>query len=92
MTDAAELRRAARSWRDLDPDPATRAEVDGLLAASDTEGLEARFGDRLTFGTAGLRGPLGAGPNRMNRVVVMQTSAGLARFLAGRGERPTAVV
>ncbi|MDQ1513110.1 MAG: phosphomannomutase, partial [Microbacteriaceae bacterium] len=42
--------------------------------------------------TAGLRGPLGAGPNRMNRVVVMQTSAGLSRFLAGRVERPTAVV
>jgi phosphomannomutase len=90
--DLADLERTVRAWRDLDPDPATRAEVDELLQSSDRAGLEARFGDRLTFGTAGLRGPLGAGPNRMNRVMVMQTSAGLARFLARREETPTAVV
>ena len=82
----------AAAWRDLDPDPVTRAEVGALLAAGDTAGLESRFGDRLTFGTAGLRGALGAGPNRMNRVVVMQTSAGLARFLHGRTSTPSAVI
>ena len=46
---------AARAWRAIDPDPATRAEVDALLDAGDAAGLEQRFGDRLTFGTAGLR-------------------------------------
>jgi phosphomannomutase len=88
----AELEAAARAWRDADPDPVTRAEVDRLLDEHDDAGLADRFGGRLTFGTAGLRGPLGAGPNRMNRVVVAQTSAGLGRFLAGREEGPTAVI
>jgi phosphomannomutase len=92
MSETRALQRAARAWRDLDPDPVTRDEVDALLRDGDPAALADRFGDRLTFGTAGLRGALGAGPNRMNRVVVMQTSAGLARFLARRSERPTAVV
>ena len=82
----------ARAWLAVDPDPETRAEVEDLLRADDRAGLEARFGERLTFGTAGLRGAIGAGPNRMNRVVVQQTSAGLAAFLRGRADRPTAVV
>ncbi|MGK2929812.1 MAG: phospho-sugar mutase [Acidimicrobiales bacterium] len=76
-----ELRAVAGAWRDDDPDPATVAEVDALLDAGDEEALRDRFGTALSFGTAGLRGALGAGPNRMNRLVVRRTAAALARFL-----------
>lgn len=89
MTDPEAL---ARRWLAIDPDPATRAETEALLAAHDATGLADRFGGRLAFGTAGLRGALGAGPLRMNRVVVRQTTAGLARFLLQREAAPTAVV
>ncbi|MBW4041042.1 MAG: phospho-sugar mutase [Acidobacteria bacterium] len=86
------LETAARAWLDIDPDPATRAETIALLALGDEHALADRFGGRLAFGTAGLRGALGAGPLRMNRVVVRQTTAGLARFLLAREAAPSAVV
>ncbi|CAL9570639.1 putative phosphomannomutase [Nocardiopsis dassonvillei] len=81
----------ARAWLDADPDPETREELAALLervAAGDAEaaaGLADRFSGRLEFGTAGLRGALGAGPNRMNRVVVMRAAAGIAAWLHARG-------
>ncbi|MGK2949964.1 MAG: phospho-sugar mutase [Acidimicrobiales bacterium] len=81
----AALSEQARAWRDDDPDPATRAEVDALLAAQDEAGLQSRFGDRLQFGTAGLRGALGAGPNRMNRALVRRATAGVAAWLRAEG-------
>ena len=92
-----ELIVAARSWRDDDPDPETRAEVDRLLAppdggAPDLDALADRFGARLQFGTAGLRGEMGAGPNRMNRVVVIRATAGLAAHLAATGHAGEPVV
>jgi phosphomannomutase len=76
-----DLRAAARAWLADDPDPVTRGEVEALLAVGDDAALAARFGARLEFGTAGLRGALGAGPNRMNRVMVRRTAAGVARHL-----------
>jgi phosphomannomutase len=68
-----ELNTKALAWLAQDPDPETRAELQELIDSKDIEGLESRFNTRLEFGTAGLRGELGAGPNRMNRVLVAQT-------------------
>ncbi len=85
-----ELGEAVARWRDDDPDPDTVAELDRLqqrAAAGDERAaaeLAEAFSQRLTFGTAGLRGRLGPGPNRMNRVTVGQAAAGLARYLTDR--------
>lgn len=92
---------AARAWYAQDPDEATRAELAPLIEAADAgdptavADLADRFGTRLAFGTAGLRGRLGAGSNRMNRVLVSQAAAGLAAYLrekAADGETPLVVV
>lgn len=87
----ATLRNQAEQWLSHDPDAETRAELEGLLAANDEAEIRDRFRAPLDFGTAGLRGVLGAGPNRMNRVVVLQTTWGLAEYLkasvAGSRER-----
>src|SRR5690349_23149171 len=82
----------ARAWLDEDPDPKTRAELAALIDAGDTAGLEDRFSGTLEFGTAGLRGALGAGPNRMNRIVVIRAAAGLAAYLLEQGETGPVVV
>ena len=75
---------AARTWADADPDRSTREEIEGILASSDVSktDLADRFAGNLEFGTAGLRGIIGAGPNRMNRAVVLRTTWGLARYIA----------
>jgi len=82
----------ARAWRDDDPDPATRAEIDELIAKGDLAGLADRFAQRLEFGTAGLRGAEGAGPNRMNRALVRLATAGLASWLNYTGHEGGTVV
>lgn len=71
----------ALDWIDQDPDPVTRAELQALVDADDLDALHDRFDERLQFGTAGLRGALGGGPNRMNRVIVAKAAAGLAAYL-----------
>ena len=77
----------ARAWLADDPDPETRAELTALVDAGDLPALGERFAGRLEFGTAGLRGRLGAGPTRMNRVVVSRAAAGLAAYLRARDGR-----
>src|SRR5690606_32623618 len=87
-----------RAWHDQDPDPETRAELDHLI--TDASGgvdravaeLHDRFDARLAFGTAGLRGRIAAGPNRMNRVLVAQAAAGFAAFLREREKSPSVVI
>ncbi|MBP3043989.1 phospho-sugar mutase [Arthrobacter jiangjiafuii] len=103
-TELTELVTAAQTWADEDPDAATAAELRALLAQLSTPGAAAtaaaaeladRFAGELEFGTAGLRAALGAGPRRMNRVVVRRTAAGIASFLqdsAGDKYTPSAVI
>ena len=81
----AELLDRARAWLAEDPDPATRAELAALIERGETAEIADRFAGTLEFGTAGLRGALGAGPNRMNRVVVMRAAAGLAAYVNEHG-------
>jgi len=88
----------AISWHDDDPDEVTRAELDGLLRAAVSGDAQAgadladRFDGMLEFGTAGLRGAMGAGPNRMNRSMVILTAAGLTAYLQGSSPDPLVVI
>ncbi|MGI5377804.1 phospho-sugar mutase [Streptomyces sp. CA-251387] len=82
----------AQAWLAEDPDPETRDELAKLIEAADVEELAARFSGTLQFGTAGLRGELGAGPMRMNRTVVIRAAAGLAAYLKKNGHEGGLVV
>ncbi|MGO3885335.1 MAG: phospho-sugar mutase [Mycetocola sp.] len=92
---------AAQKWVAQDPDEQTRGELTTLITAAESGDktalaeLTARFSTRLAFGTAGLRGPVQAGPTGMNRVLVSQAAAGLAHYLADRatpGQTPSVVI
>ncbi|WP_433892011.1 phospho-sugar mutase [Streptomyces sp. CA-111067] len=88
---SGELLARARTWAAEDPDARTRAELEALAGAAEQgdeaalAGLADRFSGVLEFGTAGLRGEMGAGPMRMNRSVVIRAAAGLAAYLDERG-------
>ena len=93
----SELTDRALAWAAEDPDEQTRGELVALVKAAETDAdaaadLADRFDGRLEFGTAGLRGALGAGPNRMNRVVVIRAAAGLAAYLLDHGHAGGTVV
>ena len=87
--DESDLRARAERWAREDPDPSTERELLAILAAPDLArtDLADRFASTLEFGTGGLRGVLGAGPNRMNRAVVIRTTWGLAEELWESGAR-----
>ncbi|MGL4174920.1 MAG: phospho-sugar mutase [Dermatophilaceae bacterium] len=89
---------AARVWAADDPDPVTSAEIESLCVAASSGDMAAAdeladaMSGMLEFGTAGLRGPLGGGPNRMNRAVVIRAAAGLTRYLRTLSAEPFVVV
>ncbi|RZQ62785.1 phospho-sugar mutase [Amycolatopsis suaedae] len=98
MSLTAELRDRAFRWIADDVDPDSRAELQQVLARAMSQDpaalaeLEDRMGGPLEFGTAGLRGPVRAGPNGMNTAVVVRTTAGVAAWLASRGKAGGVVV
>ena len=92
MSQLDSLVQHARNWIDQDPDAETVAELEKLISESNEAGLADRFGQRIGFGTAGLRGLLGAGPNRMNRVLVAQAAAGISKYLKENFDDPSVVI
>jgi phosphomannomutase len=85
-------RAQVEAWISDEVDPAAAAELQALLDAGADAELDDRFAAPLVFGTAGLRGPLRAGPNGMNRTVVRRAAAGLAAWLTGQGRAGRPVV
>ncbi|MBT3223605.1 MAG: phospho-sugar mutase, partial [Proteobacteria bacterium] len=82
----------AKNWLAADPDPVTRAATQQLIESGDEDALRDHFGARLQFGTAGMRGALGPGPNRMNQVLVRKATAGLGAYVRENTENLVAVV
>lgn len=85
------LVKEVEAWISDDPDPVTAAHLQALLDAGDEAALKPLFNGFLQFGTAGLRGPIGAGPSCMNRAVVGRTAAGIAQYMKARGMRKVVI-
>ena len=90
MSIDSNLTSRVQSWIEQDPDAVTKSQLTELVNAAQTDQaalleLQDAFSAPLEFGTAGLRGALGAGPNRMNRVTVLQAASGLAHYLVQQG-------
>jgi phosphomannomutase len=87
----AALIEEVKAWIADDPDPVTAAHLQALLDAGDEAALKPLFSGFLQFGTAGLRGPIGAGPSCMNRAVVGRAAAGIASYMAQRGMKSVVI-
>ena len=98
MSERDDLFRKAIIWLTDDPDTITKTELQAVLDAvvANANGamadLEDRFSGLLQFGTAGLRGRIGAGPNRMNRAVVIRAASGLSSYMAAKLGHPGTIV
>lgn len=91
MTVDSALRAEVEKWIAEDPDSTTRSQLQEMLDSGDETSLRSCFAGFLEFGTAGLRGPLGPGPSRMNRAVVTKTAAGLAIYMKRNGLKSVVV-
>ena len=91
MTIDTALRAEVEKWIAEDPDLTTRSQLKEMLDSGDETSLRSCFAGFLEFGTAGLRGPLGPGPSRMNRAVVTKTAAGLAIYMKRNGLKSVVV-
>ena len=87
----AALIEEVKAWIADDPDPVTTAHLQALLDSGDETALAPLFNGFLQFGTAGLRGPIGAGPSCMNRAVVGRTAAGIAQYMKARGMKKVVI-
>jgi len=87
----AALVEEVKAWIADDPDPVTAAHLQALLDAGNEAALKPLFNGFLQFGTAGLRGPIGAGPSCMNRAVVGRAAAGIAMYMAARGMKSVVI-
>lgn len=87
----AALVEEVKAWIADDPDPVTAAHLQALLDTGDEAALKPLFSGFLQFGTAGLRGPIGAGPSCMNRAVVGRAAAGIAAYMTKRGMKSVVI-
>ncbi|MCH4230581.1 MAG: phospho-sugar mutase, partial [Atopobiaceae bacterium] len=83
---------SVRTWQESVTEPDLAAELDGLVSAGDEEALSDAFYRSLEFGTAGLRGVIGVGTNRMNVYVVAQATQGLANYLNAHYTNPSVAI
>jgi phosphoglucomutase / phosphopentomutase len=81
MLSDAEILEEARQYVKWDPNDETRSQIDSFLEASNVVELRSALSNRLAFGTAGLRGAMGAGYNKMNELVMLQTTQGISKYL-----------
>ena len=86
------IRDIAQTWKENVTEPDLLEELDALMADADEERLSDAFYRSLAFGTAGLRGTLGVGTNRMNVYTVAQASQGLATYLNSHYDSPTVAI
>ena len=88
----AGVKETIKLWQDNVTEPDLKAELDALVSAGDEDALNDAFYRTLEFGTAGLRGTLGVGTNRMNVYVVAQATQGVANYLNAHYDHPTIAI